>query len=78
MGQMSQEEINVSLFDELKALQKENAILRKGIAAVRALIVESEGVTGLHQNGDTAPWDSLLPGGGHEEWLLDFSKADSI
>ena len=43
----------------------------KGIKAVRALINESDGVAGLHMNGDDAPWDELLHGrfGG---WLNDF------
>jgi hypothetical protein len=30
------------------------------------LIGESDGVYGLHKNGDPAPWDKLLPGGGYE------------
>lgn len=30
------------------------------------LISESEGVAGLHLNGDLAPWDELLPGGRFE------------
>lgn len=30
------------------------------------LISESEGVAGLHLNGDIAPWDELLPGGRFE------------
>ena len=29
----------------------------------------SEGVAGLHQNGDVAPWDSLFAGGSFEAWL---------
>ena len=33
------------------------------------LIGESEGVAGLHLNGDLAPWESLLPGGAFEDWL---------
>lgn len=32
------------------------------------LIDESEGVTGLHLNGDVAPWDELLPGGRFERF----------
>ena len=37
--------------------------LRKGLAAVAALIAESRGVAGLHLNGDEAPWDELRTGG---------------
>lgn len=33
---------------------------------VRGLVAESEGVYGLHMNGDGAPWDELLPGGQFE------------
>lgn len=78
MGRMTQEEINVSLFDEVKALQAENAILKRGIKSVRDLMSESDGVAGLHQNGDLAKWDDLLAGGKDEEWLIDFSKADRL
>ncbi len=33
-----------------------------------ALISESEGVYGLHLNGDEADWASLIEGGSYEEW----------
>ena len=33
------------------------------------LIANSEGVAGLHQNGDVADWESLLDGGSFGEWL---------
>lgn len=33
------------------------------------LIAESEGVYGLHRNGDPSPWSELLEGGRFEEWL---------
>lgn len=49
--------------------------LRKGIAAVSALIADSSGVCGLHLNGDPAPWDELFSGGQFEEWLADFDAA---
>lgn len=49
--------------------------LTRGLAAVESLISESEGVAGLHRNGDIAPWDELLEGGQFEDWLIDFSKA---
>lgn len=51
------------------------ARLRKGISAVDALISESEGVAGLHLNGNIAPWDELRSGGRYEEWLCDFDEA---
>lgn len=33
------------------------------------LMDNSEGVTGLHQNGDVAPWSELAEGGNFEPWL---------
>ena len=46
-----------------------------GIHAVRDLIADSEGVAGLHLNGDMAPWDELRTGGRFEEWLKPFDDA---
>ena len=54
---------------------KERDILIAAIKSVEALIDESEGVYGLHLNGDLAPWDELLAGGRYEDWLYDLSKA---
>ena len=42
-----------------------------GLKAVALLMAESEGVTGLHLNGDVATWDWLLS----TEWLADFNAA---
>jgi len=78
MGTMTQGEINISLFDEVKKLQAENAIIKKGIAAVRSLINESSGVAGLHANGDVAFWESLERGGRCEEWLEAFNAAEDV
>ena len=78
MGRMTTDEVNVSLFDEVKRLQRENTALRKGIVAVSDLIDDSTGVAGLHMNGDVAPWSTLLEGGHFESWLLDFSIACDI
>jgi hypothetical protein len=58
---------------ELAALVRE---LRAGIKAVRDLINESHGVTGLHLNGDVATWQELEEGGYSEEWLIDFNRAE--
>ena len=63
MGQMSQEEINVSLFDEVKALRKENKALRKVIADLRGdrirgveKISESEAIAQIHSVLDEEEW----------------------
>lgn len=53
--------------DELRA--KLAAVTNKAgelASDVRGLVDESEGVAGLHLNGDVADWDSLLPGGRFE------------
>src|SRR5690606_31277983 len=41
--------------------------LAAGIEAVHTLIADSEGVTGLHKNGDVAPWNEIRTGGRFEE-----------
>lgn len=43
--------------------------------AIDDLIANSHGVTGLHLNGDVAPWESLIEGGQFEPWLLALSDA---
>lgn len=52
--------------------------LEMGLLAVESLINESNGVTGLHLNGDVAPWDELRTGGRYEEWLYQFDDALEI
>lgn len=39
------------------------------------LVADSDGVAGLHLNGDLAHWHELMPGGMYEEWLLPVEKA---
>lgn len=38
------------------------------------LTTQSEGVYGLHQNGDPAPWPELLAGGRFEEWTAGLER----
>ncbi|MFA5920123.1 MAG: hypothetical protein WC856_02380 [Methylococcaceae bacterium] len=62
----------------LKA-DKEMDILRKGIAAIRALIDKSEGVYGIPLDyGRTASWEGFEKGGRYESWLIDFNKAEEL
>ncbi len=56
-------------------LERELAVARKGLEAVESLINESHGVSGLHLNGDLAPWSELRTGGRFEEWLVAFDDA---
>ena len=46
-----------------------------GINAAASLMENSDGVSGLHMNGDIAPWCDLRTGGRFEEWLVDFDEA---
>ena len=58
-------------------LKAEIERLKGGIKCIRELINESEGVTGLHANGDIAYWDELDQNGAYDnEWLTDFIKAE--
>ena len=52
--------------------------LRKGVLAVEQLIKESDGIAGLHNNGDTAYWVELLEDGEYDAWLKDLSKAIEV
>ncbi len=49
--------------------------LTKLVSDLDYLIGESYGVTGLHQNGETAPWGDLTRGGRFEEWLMALDDA---
>ena len=42
---------------------------RKLLHDIDDLVAHSDGVFGLHQNGDNSPWDELLEGGRFEGWL---------
>ena len=52
-----------------EALEARVRELEAAVDAVRNLINNSEGVAGLHLNGDVAPWDELMEGGEYEAWL---------
>lgn len=45
------------------------------VEAVDVLTAESDGVYGLHRNGDPAPWGELTVGGQFEAWLLALEDA---
>lgn len=50
----------------------------KLIADLRGLITDSEGVYGLHRNGDPAPWDEILRGGAYEDRLKSFDALSDV
>jgi hypothetical protein len=62
----------------LRELREENKILKTGIKAVRDLMDSSQGVAGLHLNGDVAPWEEISEGGQFEEHLLAFNEAEKL
>lgn len=45
-------------------------------AAVIDLIESSDGVAGLHLNGDLAPWNELTEGGRFDSWLCSLAEAE--
>lgn len=53
-------------------------LLKALVGEIGDLIESSEGVYGLHLNGDPAPWGDLLPGGRYDEWLAVFAKAQEV
>lgn len=51
------------------ALRNSNNALQRLHTDVEALMADSEGVYGLHGNGDPAPWDELREGGRFDDWI---------
>lgn len=62
----------------IKGLCRKVDVLTEGIRAVRTLIDESQGVAGLHLNGDIAPWDELEEDGRYGDWLAAFADAERV
>ncbi len=56
---MAQDKCNAELVEALKTL----------LADIDGLMAESEGVYGLHMNGDCAPWTTLTDDGNLGGWL---------
>lgn len=52
--------------------------LDKACRSINDLIESSEGVAGLHLNGDVASWGSLRAGGRFESWLIEFDEACDV
>ena len=68
--------------NKIEKVGAENKLLRETLeyvlSSVNDLIADSEGVTGLHLNGDFAPWEELMEGGRYEDWLLSLSTAQDF
>lgn len=54
------------------------AAFRQLTKDISELIGLSEGVYGLHLNGDPSPWSDLLSGGRYEEWLASLEVAERL
>lgn len=59
----------------LEALDRALAALQRLHTDVEALMADSEGVAGLHHNGDVATWDDLAEGGPFSDWMGDPLRA---
>lgn len=46
--------------------------------SINELIDSSDGVSGLHLNGDVAPWSSLRGDGRFGEWLAALDDAEAL
>ena len=66
-------QLQLDAADEIERLRalKERLVqsASKFVFDLECLARESDGVAGLHRNGDVAPWDEVLPGGEYEDWL---------
>ena len=69
------EKIRVTLAAAEAREAKLREALKHLVRSVDDLIFESEGIYGLHLNGDPAPWPSLTEGGQFEGWLIELERA---
>lgn len=60
--------VEVDLNNATATIAQLRAVLRGLVDDIQGLIAESDGVAGLHRNGDVAPWGEL-EAGGQFEWL---------
>ena len=75
-GFIDDEHVPQKMDDIIHALCDRIDDLGSGINAVRDLMNESEGVAGLHKNGDVAKWEDLEDCGKFCEWLFLFNAAE--
>ena len=66
-----------ALHSRVAYLERANGLARLGLQAVCNLINESDGVYGLHLNGDGTPWETLMADG-EFDWLADFEAATNV
>lgn len=58
----------------LERMRRSEELLSDLFTALANVMSESEGVAGLHLNGDVAEWDSLTRGGKFEDWLKAYDE----
>ena len=64
-------ELNLKLYRTNLQLKAHIKDLKESLHVLQE---SSEGVAGLHLNGDVAAWDELREGGRFEEWLMVFDE----
>lgn len=70
LNRMSEPEANARRIARVPELEQIALAAEELAKSVEDLIRDSNGVAGLHLNGDFAPWHELVEGGRFEEWLL--------
>lgn len=60
------ERLRDELRDRMGSAMRVHDLAAQLVDELDGLVVESDGVSGLHLNGDVATWDELLPGGRFE------------
>lgn len=67
----------INSHDELVAMNRELLeVLKRVVFDLNELSNNSDGVIGLHRNGDIARWSSLRSCGFNEGWLLSIDEAE--
>lgn len=66
------------LLSLIKARDEALKVMGAGLEAVNGLMCASDGVSGLHLNGDIAPWAELTTGGQFEEHLSPLDEAVKV
>ena len=64
-----------AIADIIAAAFEARSHLASLVSALESLMDESQGVAGLHQNGDIASWSELCAGGEFGGWLSAFDEA---
>lgn len=78
MGKAAFNRLNEVESDCHKLRQERDALaayIQRLTRDIEELISETDGVAGLHLNGEAAPWCDLRKGGPFQEWLMSLDEA---